>query len=551
MKSRGSACALPTSASEKYFVCTSCGNVESKWLGRCPQCSAFDSLKEETVPKHEADEDPLDESLLGSSDSSLSSSSWRSQQTGGGYAVNAAKRAKKRALKYREEHGLDDNDKVGSNGSTKHTVRGLMSQQSNKPMTLGEVQSMFGNLEEERLELGQSALGRDLKRVLGGGIVPGSLTLIGGDPGKGKSTLTAQITGMLASEGHSVLYVSGEEALDQVGSRAERVGIPTSVPFLSSSEMDEVLFNVLCREPEVVVIDSIQAMHLENAPYVAGNDQAVRNCTSAAMNVAKRYRIAFIFIGHVTKEGAFAGPQTLAHMVDATLYMQGDEGEGSTRILRGQKNRFGPNDEAAFLEMGENGLQPLSNPHQLYLAQNFQHSPGVGSALTCKFLHDSSKAVMLEVQTLCTRRASSQKQQLKEGEDDFGEVAQQQQQPAAPPTREGGSFPRQRLRVLLAILASQVLGSGAYGFEIFMSVAGGQKVGEMEKTTDLGALAALTAAMTEQEVPRDVAFIGEVDVSGSLRWWSKVRSCPCGASVGASVPNVLGHLGQSRRVTAD
>lgn len=507
--------AVMTSASKSY-VCTQCGGLQIRWLGKCPDCGAIDSLQLETVPDETSPPDAASEDDV---DASTTRSKSSGRASGGGYGVIAAKRAKSMAKKKLQE----SNNSGGCESTDMKSA--WISETPTTPMTLAEVQNKYGDLEQERMPLGYSQLARDLERVLGGGLVPGSLTLIGGDPGKGKSTLTAQIVGMLASEGYKVLYVSGEEALDQVGARAERVGIPRSTPFLSSGEIGHILSHVMIEHAQVAVIDSIQAMHLRDAPHMAGNDATVRNCTHAVMDIAKNHRIAFIFIGHVTKEGTFAGPQSLAHMVDTTLYLQGDdEAGGNTRILRGQKNRFGPNDEAAFLEMNETGLEPLSNPHQLYLAQNFEHRPGVGAALTCKFLQGSSNAVVLEIQTLCQQRYQSApiEQQSESEEQERGIEQVKKPENLMPPQREAGSFPKQRLKFLLAILTSQVLGGRAASFEIFMSVAGGMRVNEMEKTTDLGALAALTAAMTEQEVPRDVAFIGEVDVSGALRWWSQV-----------------------------
>ncbi len=272
--------------------------------------------------------------------------------------------------------------------------KGSMRASERKEAVLSKM-SEISTAKEERIATGM----KELDRVLGGGIVPGSLTLVGGDPGIGKSTILLQTCRFLGSAGHSVLYISGEESLKQIKLRAERIGESTDeVQLLCETNLDiieEVLKKV---KPEIVIIDSIQTMYSEDVGSAPGSVSQVREATSVLMQIAKGLEISVFIVGHVTKEGTVAGPRVLEHMVDTVLYFEGDR-HASYRILRGVKNRFGSTNEIGVFEMREQGLVEVENPSEFMLSGRPEGENGC--IVTCSV--EGTRPILIEIQALVCR----------------------------------------------------------------------------------------------------------------------------------------------------
>lgn len=336
----------------------------------------------------------------------------------------------------------------------------------------------------------------EFNRVLGGGFVPGSALLIGGDPGIGKSTLMLQAAHALASSGQKVLYVSGEEAPDQIRLRARRLGLDKGrkalelLDLASSIQVASVLQNLEKARPgdapQAVIIDSIQTMWSENASGVPGSVSQVRECAFELIRLAKTRGFALILIGHVTKEGALAGPRVLEHMVDAVLYFEGERGH-QFRILRAAKNRFGATDEIGVFSMEEKGLVEVPNPSALFLAE--RRGNIAGSAVFAGM--EGTRPVLLEIQALLSPKA--------------GDGA---------PRRAVLGWETARLNMLLAVLEARC-GFSMAGKDIYLNVAGGLQV--KEAGADLAVAASLLSAATGRPAPADAVFFGEVGLSGELR----------------------------------
>jgi DNA repair protein RadA/Sms len=346
-----------------------------------------------------------------------------------------------------------------------------------KPLRLAEVAAA----EEDRIRCGIA----ELDRVLGGGVVPGSFTLIGGDPGIGKSTLLLQAAGRLAGAG-SVLYVTGEESARQVKLRGERLGVAAGgLYLLAENALEAILERTRELRPAFLVVDSIQTVFtaaLESAP---GSVSQVRECAGRLMQVAKGEGIPTFIVGHVTKDGAIAGPRMLEHMVDTVLYFEGDAGH-PYRILRAVKNRFGSTNEIGVFEMKEAGLAEVPSPSELFLAERPEGA--AGSAVVPAL--EGSRPILVELQALVSGAS-------------FGT-----------PRRTTMGFDHNRVALLVAVLEKKV-GLHLLGQDIFLNVAGGVRL--VEPAVDLGAVAALASSHTGKPIPPRTILFGEVGLAGEVR----------------------------------
>lgn len=353
-----------------------------------------------------------------------------------------------------------------------------------RPLRLSEIETG----EELRYDTGF----KEFSRVLGGGIVPGSLVLVGGDPGIGKSTLLLQTALRLADSGKSVLYVSGEESLRQIRLRADRIG-HTEGPlrFLTATNMDEIT-DILAREkPELAVIDSIQTMYAEDVQSAPGSVTQVRECAQRMMVCAKTENIAVFLVGHVTKEGMVAGPRVLEHIVDTVLYFESDE-QGRYRILRSAKNRFGSTNEIGVFEMQTEGLREVPNPSEMMLAGRPENASG--AVVTC--LLEGTRPILVEVQGLMTETSFNMAR------------------------RQASGMDYNRLNLLLAVLEKRA-GIPAGRYDAYVNIAGGLRV--TEPAVDLAVLTALISSYQNSVVPADTIAFGEVGLSGEVRAVAQVE----------------------------
>lgn len=392
------------------YICQSCGYQSPKWLGKCPDCSAWNSLVEEVRGKERADT-PI--------------------ATGGTAPIPICDVA---------------GDAMG------------------------------------RLSCGIS----EFDRVLGGGLVPGSVILMGGDPGIGKSTLLLQVMDHLARETGTVLYVSGEESAHQARLRGERLGIRARrLLVLAETALEKVLAQVASVAPRAVVIDSIQTMYTSGLESAPGSVSQVRECAGRLIAAAKRNGVPTFIVGHVTKDGSIAGPRVLEHMVDTVLYFEGDRGH-PFRILRAVKNRFGSTNEIGVFEMGEGGLCEVRNPSELFLSER---PMGVsGSAVVTTI--EGSRPLLVELQALVTPSSLG-----------------------VPRRTTIGADPN-RLALLVAVLDKKV-GLHMGGSDIFLNAAGGARV--TEPAADLGMVAALASSHLDRVIDPHTVIIGEVGLAGEVR----------------------------------
>lgn len=348
------------------------------------------------------------------------------------------------------------------------------------PVSVSEIDTADG----ERFSTGFS----EFNRVLGGGIVRGSLILMGGDPGIGKSTLILQVCASIASDSKSknVLYISGEESLKQIKLRADRIGkCPDSLKILCETDIDTIMDTVISLKPDIIVIDSIQTMYSSGADSAPGSPAQVRECTMALMRLAKEESVSVIVIGHVTKEGVVAGPRLLEHMVDTVLYLEGEK-NASYRILRGVKNRFGATNEIGVFEMSGGGLTQVLNPSAHLL--NGRAEDARGSVITC--LMEGTRPIMMEVQALVTRS-------------DFGI-----------PRRTASGTDYNRVNLLMAVMEKRS-GLRLSGFDAYVNIAGGMKA--VEPAIDLAIVMALAGSFKNKELPAATVCFGEVGLSGEVR----------------------------------
>ena len=326
----------------------------------------------------------------------------------------------------------------------------------------------------------------ELDRVLGGGIVPGSLILVGGDPGIGKSTLLLQVCQNLTREKRKVLYISGEESLRQIKLRAQRMGKFTDNLLLLCETNLELIKGVIEREkPEVVVIDSIQTMYSEEVGSAPGSVSQVREATNTLMQLAKGLNITIFIVGHVTKEGTVAGPRVLEHMVDTVLYFEGDR-HASYRILRGVKNRFGSTNEIGVFEMRQNGLTEVKNPSEFMLNGRLEDSSG--SVVACSM--EGTRPILLEIQALVC-------------ESNFGM-----------PRRTAAGTDYNRVNLLMAVLEKRI-GYRLSNCDAYVNIAGGIKINE--PALDLGIVMAIVSSYKNHPVEEGTIIFGEVGLNGEVR----------------------------------
>jgi DNA repair protein RadA/Sms len=403
------------------FVCQQCGYESAKWMGRCPDCGAWNSLVETPdVPPTRA-------------------------ASRGGLTHDAVARA----------------------------------------VPLPEVAATA----QQRRATGSP----ELDRVLGGGLVPGSLVLLGGEPGIGKSSLLLQVAGDVALTEHSspTLYVSAEESAQQVKLRADRLGIETErLLLLPETDLQAIIETIERLHPALVVVDSIQTVALAEIASAPGSISQVREATMRLMRLAKREQIPIFLIGHVTKEGTVAGPRALEHIVDAVLYLEGERFH-TYRLLRGVKNRFGATNEVGVYEMRGEGMVDVANPSALFLAERGEHHSGSVVVVSM----EGTRPLLVEVQALVTTTS-------------FGT-----------PRCTTNGVDTSRVQMLLAVLTKRV-GLALGNQDVYLNVAGGFTLNE--PAIDLGVAAAVASSFRERRVAQDVAVLGEVGLGGELRAVTRV-----------------------------
>ncbi|MEE4357507.1 MAG: DNA repair protein RadA [Desulfococcaceae bacterium] len=414
--------------SKTVFICQSCGSASPKWMGKCPDCGQWDTFSEEIQHKN-----PIP-----------------------GTVRNFSK-----------------------------TQSASFSASSSVPVPIDAVEAD----DDERTECGI----REFDRVLGGGLVAGSLVLIGGDPGIGKSTLMLQALFRLADRGHTVLYVSGEESVRQLRLRSRRLGtLSPRLLVVSEIDMESVMQMIAQTRPDVAVVDSIQTMFNSDLSSAPGSVTQVRESAMRLMIMAKKSGIPIFIVGHVTKEGAIAGPRLLEHMVDTVLYFEGDRSH-VFRILRAVKNRFGSTNEIGVFEMKEKGLEEVPNPSTVFLSERPANAPG--SVVTASM--EGSRPILIEIQAL----ASSSN--------------------LGTPRRTILGLDPNRVALLLAVMEKK-LGMHLMGHDIFMNVAGGVKV--HEPAVDMGIVAAVASSFLDRPVPEGHIVMGEVGLTGEVRAISHVEN---------------------------
>lgn len=351
---------------------------------------------------------------------------------------------------------------------------------ASKPLRLDEIEGEG----EDRINLPIS----EFDRVLGGGIVPGSVILIGGDPGIGKSTLLLQMAAVLAGS-ESVLYVSGEESERQIKARALRLipdqNLTDDLYIFTETDLELVLKHVETVDPSIIVIDSVQTMHLAELESSAGSVSQVREVTSRLQVLAKRSGIAVFLVGHVTKEGAIAGPRVMEHIVDTVLYLEGDPYH-AYRLLRSVKNRFGATTEVGVFEMRTEGMVEVPNPSEVFLAERVVSAPGSAVAVTL----EGTRPLLVEIQGLTSKTT-------------FGH-----------PRRTANGVDFNRLLLTLAVLTRRA-SVRVEDLDVFVNVVGGMRIGE--PAADLAVAAAVASSIKDQPISADTALIGEVGLSGELR----------------------------------
>ncbi|MFN4225505.1 MAG: DNA repair protein RadA [Hyphomonas sp.] len=345
----------------------------------------------------------------------------------------------------------------------------------------------FVALNAESEAVGRIVIGvEELDRVFGGGIVPASATLIGGDPGIGKSTLLLQAAARLARNGVKTVYVSGEEAAAQIQERAKRLKVASSpVQLATETDLRRILSALKEASPDFVVIDSIQTLWSDSLEAAPGSVAQVRACAQELVRWAKKSGAALVLVGHVTKEGTIAGPRVVEHMVDAVFYFEGERGH-QFRILRAVKNRFGPTDEIGIFEMHALGLTPAKEPSALFLSADEDSSGGTAVFAAM----EGSRPVLAEVQALVAKS------------------------PFGTPRRSVIGFDAGRLAMIMAVLEARCSINLA-GMDVYLSVAGGYRISE--PAGDLAAAAALLSSLSGKPVPRRSVFFGEIALSGAVR----------------------------------
>ena len=367
---------------------------------------------------------------------------------------------------------------VAKKASDRRSVIPERGRQKIQPVRLSEVSIE----EQDRISTGY----QELDRVLGSGIVAGSLVLVGGDPGIGKSTLLLQVCRNLAAEGHKVLYISGEESLKQIKLRANRIGrITGELLFLCETSLDDIQEAIQETKPEIVIIDSIQTMYREDVSSAPGSVSQVRESTNILLQIAKGMGISVFIVSHVTKEGVVAGPRVLEHMVDTVLYFEGER-NASYRILRGVKNRFGSTNEIGVFEMQEQGLEEVENPSEYLLSGRPEEASG--AAVACSL--EGTRPILLEVQALVAQT-------------NFGMARR---------TAAGTDY--NRVNLLMAVLEKRCHYETSR-YDAYVNIAGGVRMNE--PALDLAIVLALVSSLKDRPVNPKCIIFGEVGLSGEVR----------------------------------
>jgi len=399
------------------YVCQSCGTQSPRWMGKCPDCSQWNSMVEERAEKSK---------------------------------------------------------NVGS----------LKRRDGSEPLLLGDVEAK----DEDRFV---TKIG-ELDRVLGGGIVAGSVVLIGGDPGIGKSTLVLQMLKQISELRGRAFYVSGEESPAQIKMRALRLGVKTeNLYVLSETQLEDILHAADGLQPQVLVVDSIQTIYTSELPSAPGSVGQVREVAGRLMIHAKRTGMPTFLIGHVTKDGAIAGPRVLEHIVDTVLYFEGDKGH-AFRILRAVKNRFGSTNEIGVFEMKENGLAEVANPSEIFLAE--RPSDATGSVVVSSL--EGTRPILAELQALVTLSKLTM------------------------PRRTCIGVDFNRVSLLLAVLEKRI-GMHLMGMDVFVNVVGGLAIDE--PAVDLGIIAAVASSFREKPINAETVVMGEVGLAGEVRGISQAE----------------------------
>ena len=400
------------------FSCQNCGYQSPKWLGRCPDCSNWNSFAEE--------------------------------------AYTESKQAARPAYAALSDFSLKP-----------------------EPVLLKEI--------EKKDDLRHKTQIGELDRVLGGGIVKGAVVLLGGDPGIGKSTISLQLSNQLSQTGLKILYVSAEESVQQTLMRAERLGILDSerIYVVNQTDLSAIIEYIKKIKPDVMIIDSIQVIFSPDISSSPGSVSQVRECSNILTRIAKSADISMFIIGHVTKEGALAGPRILEHIVDTVLYFEGER-YSTYRILRAVKNRFGSTNEIGVFRMGLSGLEEVKNPSEFFLSERPQDAPG--SVITSVL--EGTRPMLLEVQALVARSS-------------FGYAA-----------RRSEGFDYNRLNLLVAVLEKR-LGLHLENEDIFINIAGGVTV--KDPSCDLAVALAIVSSFKEKIVKKDIVIIGEVGLASEIR----------------------------------
>jgi DNA repair protein RadA/Sms len=402
------------------FVCQNCGTQSPRWIGKCPNCDAWNSYVEENIRSSEG-------------------------------------------KKTSRDIALDD-----------------------RPVLLSDVPIK----DEKRYLTGIN----EFDRVIGGGIVPGSVTLIGGDPGIGKSTLSLQVACRLSEKKHTVLYVSGEESVKQTKMRAERLSAMEndSLYIVNQVDLNAILEYINKMKPTVVVIDSIQVLYQADITSTPGSVSQVRECAAILTHTAKSMGISLFIIGHVTKEGMLAGPRVLEHIVDTVLYFEGER-YSTYRVLRATKNRFGSTNEIGVFEMQSSGLAEVENPSEIFLSER---PKGASGSVVTPIL-EGTRPFLVEIQGLVSRSS-------------FGMVRQKAQ-----------GFDPNRLALLIAVLEKR-MGLNLQDKDVFLNVVGGVKI--MDPAADLAVVMAIASALLDKAIPADAVVLGEVGLSSEVRSVSQIAT---------------------------
>ena len=334
--------------------------------------------------------------------------------------------------------------------------------------------------EDQRLDMHSA----ELNRVLGGGLVPGSLVLLGGEPGIGKSTLALQVLMQLGAT--TTLYASGEESVKQIKLRSERIaGNPDNLYIVAETSLEKILEHAKSLKPEIVVIDSIQTIEASNVEAAPGTISQVREVTARLLQIAKKKGAAIFIVGHVTKEGTVAGPRTLEHMVDSVLYFEGDN-SGGFRLLRANKNRFGSTNEIGVFNMTDTGLEEVINPSEFFLSGRPEDASG--SAVVC--IIEGTRAMLVEIQALCTDSNFSM------------------------PKRTSVGLDYNRVGLLTAVLEKRG-GINMSGCDCYVNVAGGLRIND--PSTDLGVVLSIASSFRDRPIDKGTVIIGEIGLAGEIR----------------------------------